>query len=113
MTFARLIGHVSKKPVPDHVQFFIVEVMATYAANGEDAEVEALCQSRHPNFHCTDPLNYSFRSLSSIATTRSRKRPRRNGIYNMMIAYRTFATLHKINAFEGSGFPSRTERVVQ
>lgn len=39
MKFTRLIEHVSKKQVPAHVTFFIVEVMAS-DEEGEDVEVQ-------------------------------------------------------------------------
>lgn len=39
MNFSRLIEHVSKKQVPSHVTFFIVEVMAS-DEEGEDVEVQ-------------------------------------------------------------------------
>jgi len=38
MNFTRLVEHVSKKQVPAHVAFFIVEVMAS-DEEGEDVEV--------------------------------------------------------------------------
>ena len=38
MNFTRLVEHVSKKQVPAHVTFFIVEVMAS-DDDGEDVEV--------------------------------------------------------------------------
>ena len=38
MNFTRLIEHVSKKQVPAHATFFIVEVMAS-DEEGEDVEV--------------------------------------------------------------------------
>ena len=38
MHFTRLVEHVSKKQVPAHVTFFIVEVMAS-DDDGEDVEV--------------------------------------------------------------------------
>lgn len=38
MKFTRLIEHVSKKQVPAHATFFIVEVMTT-DDDGEDVEV--------------------------------------------------------------------------
>lgn len=38
MNFTRLVEHVSKKQVPAHVTYFIVEVMAS-DEEGEDVEV--------------------------------------------------------------------------
>ena len=38
MPFSQLVEHVSKKKVPDHVTFFIVEVMVVDTEN-EDVEV--------------------------------------------------------------------------
>jgi len=38
MNFTRLVEHVSKKQVPAHVTFFIVEVMAA-DSEGEDVEL--------------------------------------------------------------------------
>lgn len=40
MTFTRLIENVSKKQVPAHVTFFIVEVMAS---DEQDEDVEVQC----------------------------------------------------------------------
>ena len=64
MSFTRLIENVSKKQVPAHVTFFIVEVMAS---DEEGEDVEVWC---HPSTTChrTDFLNCSFRSLSSAAS---------------------------------------------
>ena len=45
MNFTRLIEHVSKKQVPAHATFFIVEVMAS-DEEGEDVEVQ--CRSTYP-----------------------------------------------------------------
>ena len=65
MNFTRLVEHVSKKQVPDSVTFFIVEVMASDEED-EDVEVRRLIQG----ICCyrADPLPYSFRSLSSVAS---------------------------------------------
>jgi len=64
MNFTRLIEHVSKKQVPAHVTFFIVEVMAS-DAEGEDVEVWCMFITTCLR---TDFLRRSFRLSLSIAS---------------------------------------------
>jgi ubiquitin-activating enzyme E1 len=40
MKFSSLVEHVTKKPLPPHVQHFVVEVMAS-DEDGEDVEVRS------------------------------------------------------------------------
>jgi len=49
MSFTRLVEHVSKKQVPAHVTYFIVEVMAS-DEEGEDVEVRCLSLHRLPSY---------------------------------------------------------------
>jgi hypothetical protein len=95
MNFTRLIEHVSKKQVPAHVTFFIVEVMAS---DEQDEDVEVQC-GICPSLDIALTLHCSFRSSSSIASnyeTYSRERIRpvgcsRRGMYNMLIVYHPLA----------------------
>ena len=58
MNFTRLIEHVSKKQVPAHATFFIVEVMAS-DEEGEDVEVRY--RSMQPI-----PVVLTFRIAASV-----------------------------------------------
>lgn len=93
MPFAKVMERVNGgTPVPGHVTFFIVEVMAT--ATGEDGvEDDVDVRTRFTStVQRANPLICSFRLLSSTASkfeceVERELGPVRNGMYNMLIVY--------------------------
>jgi len=95
MKFTRLIENVSKKQVPAHVPFFIVEVMAS---DEEGEDVEVLCLFPHPlavvlTFRITASIHHR---PSQVVSERTVEREEclvkciRRGMCNMLIVHRSF-----------------------
>lgn len=67
MKFSALVEHVSKKPIPPHVSYLIVEVMVS-DENDEDVEVRFIYHARYANLK----TRVSPRSPSSLYESNSK-----------------------------------------